>query len=265
MNHAQTLWTSTSALTALIICQKNIRGTLANQLHPTPIWWLKFLARVRYSMEANRSPPKWTLLKWYLNSQIFFIGSYSTQIYLCVQIPREHLAQLALPQANNKKIVARDHQRMKSLLGDKPQESTQPAVISVDPRSLKPKNVTRAHHIMATYRKPTATVSTADQKPAAAVSKLAGVLGKKGADNSSLPQLPPKKPAVVPTKVDASKFGKKSSSPSGSTSKPLVNEQKPSVDLSSLNRPTLGKFGSISLGDLGRKSGGGNNKQNAKV
>ena len=144
-------------------------------------------------------------------------------------------------------------------------EEPKPSVISVDPRSLKPKNITRAHHIMYNSKNPTASVPKADQKPAAAASKLAGVLGKKGADTTSPPSLP--KTPVVQAKVDAaSKFVRKSSSPSCSSIKQLVSDQKPkNVDLSALSRPTLGKFGSISLGDLGRKSGGGNNKQNAKV
>jgi electron transfer flavoprotein alpha/beta subunit len=174
------------------------------------------------------------------------------------------LAQLALPQANNKNIVARDHQRMQTLKGAKCMEPSQPSVISVDPKSLKPKNITRAHHIMYNSRKPTASVPAADQKPVGAVSKLVGVLGKKGADTTS-PPLPLKVPAVQ-TKVDASKLGRKSSSPSCSTSKQVASDQKPkNVDLSALSRPTIAKFGSINLGDLGRKSSGGNNKQNAKV
>lgn len=148
---------------------------------------------------------------------------------------------------------------MQSLKGDKSLEPTQPAVISVDPRSLKPKNITRAHHIM--YNSKKAIVTTGDQKPVAAVSKLAGLLGKKGAS----PPLPPPKMPAAP-KIDTSKLGKKISSPSCSTSKPPVKVQKPNVDLTALSTPTLGKFGSINLGDLGRrKAFGGNNKQNAKV
>ncbi|XP_059489701.1 protein MCM10 homolog [Neocloeon triangulifer] len=204
-------------------------------------------------------------------SEVFYGGkSYSAIKQPPKKIPREHLSQLALPQPTNKKIKARDHLRMQSLLAEGQEMPNTSSVISVSPLSLKPKNITRMHHIMNNTRK--ATVLSGDKQPTqqGSVSKLAGVLGKNqskisesSAPKPSLSKAAPKQTATASSRnVQSAKSllstltdSKKESS----LSKPSAMTPPPTkkVDLSNLGgsngRPTLSKFNSIDLGDLCRK------------